>query len=143
MDRQLEFCKWYKSRLYKCLSQDNLFAELAFCVIGIELMLRQNEVTLLTWDQIDLENKIIRDVQISKKVNSSQNTGYGDLKMTDNICVALTVYQSNCVNTTGKLFPVANRGIYYSTIKKSIGDTTFNGTRLRQIGVTLKAGESQ
>lgn len=141
MDRQVEFCKWYKQRLIDCLTKDGLLAELAFSMIGIDLMLRQNEISMLTWDQIDLGNKIIKDVKISKKLSPNQEgfLSYGDLHMTDDVGLSLMFYQFENKRNNDKVFPIVNRGVYYDNIGRSIGDITFNGMRLRQIGITLKA----
>ena len=138
--RQFEFCSWYKERLFTYLFRDELYLETSFCMIGIDLMLRQNEISMLTWEQIDLDNRIIKDVKISKKLSPTQEglLSYGDLHMTDDIYFSLKHYQAECGIKTGKLFPMINRGVYYDKIQKSIGDITFNGIRLRQIGITLK-----
>jgi integrase len=141
--RQFEFCNWYKERLFTYLIRDELYLEAAFCMIGIDLMLRQNEISMLTWEQIDLDNRIIKDVKQSRKWYPDQKElfSYGDLHMTENIYIALIQYKMNCKCDTGKLFPIVNRGIFYDKIQKSIGDITFNGIRLRQIGRTLKVAE--
>jgi hypothetical protein len=139
MDRQVEFCKWYKDRLSNCLIKDGLIVEASFCMLGIDLLLRQGEISMLTWEQVDLENRIIKDVKISKrKSNQEELSSYGDLYMTDLIYILLKQYKTGCGCNSGKLFPINNRGVYYDKIKKSIGDITFSGIRLRQIGITLK-----
>jgi integrase len=104
-------------------------------------MLRQNEISMLTWEQIDLDNRIIKDVKQSRKWYPDQKEldSYGDLQMTDDIYLSLKHYQLECNFNSGRLFPTANRLIYFDNIKKSIGDSVFNGMRLRQIGITLKA----
>jgi hypothetical protein len=142
-DRQVEFCKWYRQRLIDCLTKDGLLAELAFSMIGIDLMLRQNEISMLTWDQIYFGNKVIKDVNISKKLSPDQVgfLSYGDLHMTDDVGLSLMFYQFECKRNNGKVFPIVNRGVYYNNIGRSIGDITFNGMKLRQIGITLKAAE--
>lgn len=140
MNRQLEFCTWYKERLIKYLTEDRLFAELSFCMIGIDLMLRQNEISMLTWEQVDFDNMLLKDVKISKKLSQDQVglLSYGDLPITDDIKNALLDYNIQC-DSNGKIFPITNREVYYDNIQRSIGDITFNGMRLRQIGITLKS----
>ena len=143
MDRQVEFCNWYKDRLISCLIKDRLSIELIFCIIGVDLVLRQREIGMLIWEQIDLKNKIIKDVKISKKLSPDQIglLSYGDMKMTDDIVFILENYITLNGVGKGKLFPINNKGVYYDSIRKSIGDITFSGMRLRQIGITLKAAE--
>lgn len=143
MNRQIQFCKWYKQRLIECLEEDMLYAELAFSLISIDLMLRQNEISMLTWEQIDHQNRLLLDVKISKKLSHGQQElqSYGNIPLPEEVYFALIDYKTACDITNGRIFNINNRGVYYDNIGKSIGDITFNGIRLRQIGITLKTAE--
>jgi integrase len=140
---QVEFCELYKKRLYKCLTKDKLYEELLLCTTSVDLGLRQNELLMLTWEQIDFNNKVIKDVKISKKRYPEQETldSYGDLHMTDDIYDALKLYESNCEHDKGKLFRTSNRLTYCENIRKSIGDSNFRMINLRNIYITLKVAE--
>lgn len=143
MDRNLEFCEWYKNRLIECLTSDNLFTELSFVLIGIDLMLRQKEISMLTWEQVDYDKKVIKDVKVSKKLVPMQTElfSYGDMVMTEEVVAALKQHQQECSCKTGRIFPINNRYVYYENIQRSIGDISFNGMRLRQIGLSLKVAD--
>lgn len=142
MNRQVEFCKGYRQRIVDCLNEDNLMEEYAFALILIELCIRQKEASLLTWEQIDFDDMVIKDIQISK-INPEQpevKRYYDDRHMSYELYRTLHNLREDRKIKTGKIFNT-NPMVYQETIRKSVGDISLRSHMLRQIGITLKMDE--
>jgi integrase len=96
--------------------------------------LRQSDALGLKWDQINIEDKIIKDLMIRK------NNFVIDIPLTDNAIDALKAWYDKTDNKD-KVFP--NLKVYKCAdrIGELIGDNLFSGHELRNIGLSLKACE--
>jgi integrase len=124
-----EFNQYLYDRITSKLREAKEYELLAFALCGILLMLRQQDILLLKWNQIDFTNNIILDVMI-RKHNIKQNYPI-PLELND---VLKTYYvQSN----DDLVFPNLKN---YSAAKKIgslIGNDNFHNHDLRRIGITM------
>ena len=63
-NRVYEFSKMYYDWVCKCLKEDEKFEELAFFKLGVDLMVRQKELTSIKFSQIEFP--YVKDIQVMK-----------------------------------------------------------------------------
>ncbi len=138
MDRNYEYNRNYYQWTIKCLEEDEKYEELAFFMLGVDLMIRQSELMALTFDQFEFpfvkDIKMMKQTLISKKYNPK----------TINISTFETVNKLYANGKT-KLFD-KSPSYYIESIKKSNGDMYFNGHMMRGIGLAVhpwEAGEQK
>jgi integrase len=142
-DRALEYCEEYYDRLNRCLIKDNLFEELLFVRLGVELGLRTKEITLLTWDQIEFDKGIISKIKVSKNnpVYPDKDFYYDDKQVSEfTLFILKELYKRT--NETNDIFN-SNYLKYIDNIRTSIGDRNFNGHMLRYLSAVFRARDSR
>lgn len=131
-DRNYEFAKLYYNWVCKCLNDDEKFEELAFFKLGVDLMIRQNELVNITFDQISFP--YVNDIQIIKIKNKTSTPMY---YLPKTICIN-TFNAIRKLNKTGKTKIFDKPAQYYvGSIIKSIGDDRFGGHMMRSLGISL------
>ena len=121
MDRNYEYNWNYYHWTINCLKEDKKYEELAFFMLGVDLMLRQQEVIKLDFDQF-----IPHTCDKYKPVDINVST----------LDAVKRLYAMGKV----KLFDKSP--IYYTnSIRESNGDMYFNGHMMRGIGLAIHPWE--
>lgn len=130
MDRSYEYNKNYYDWTVKCLKEDEKYEELAFFILGVDLMIRQSELMNLTFDQFEFP--FVKDIKIMKASLSDQ-------KYEARIINVETYEVVKALQDTGKekLFDKPS-GYYIDSIRKSNGAGCFNGHIMRGIGLSMR-----
>lgn len=132
MDRNYEYNWNYYQWTIKCLEEDEKYEELAFFMLGVDLMVRQSELIALTFDQFEFP--YVKDIKIMKIPKDSLSDKKYDPKL-------ISLSAANAVN---KIFVVGKKKLfdkspiyYIDSIRKSNGDKTFNGHLMKGIGLSI------
>ncbi len=130
MDRSYEYNKNYYDWTVKCLKEDDKYEELAFFMLGVDLMIRQSELMALTFDQ--LEFPFVKNIKIMKAT-------LNDKKYEARIINVETYEVVRGLQDTGKTKIFDKPSSYYiDSIQKSNGDRYFNGHIMRGIGLSMR-----
>lgn len=132
MDRSYEYNQNYYDWTIKCLEEDEKYEELAFFMLGVDLMIRQSELMNLTFDQFDFP--FVNDIKIMKMPKDSLS----DKKYDPKIISLNTVNAVNKIFVVGKTRLFDKSPIYYiDSIRQSNGDKNFNGHLMKGIGLSI------
>lgn len=117
MDRSYTYNKNYYDWTVKCLKEDDKYEELAFFMLGVDLMIRQSELMNLTFDQFEFP--FVKDIKIMKATLS-------DKKYEARIIGAETYEVVKALQDADKvkIFDKPS-GYYIDSIQKSNGDRYF------------------
>lgn len=66
INREYEFACMYYDWVCECLEEDEKYEELAFFKLGVDLMVRQKELTSIKFSQIEFP--YVKDIQVTKVV---------------------------------------------------------------------------
>ena len=132
MDRSYEYNQNYYDWTIKCLEEDEKYEELAFFMLGVDLMIRQSELMNLTFDQFDFP--FVNDIKIMKIPKDSLS----DKKYDPKIISLSTANAVNKIFVVGKTRLFDKSPLYYiDSIRKSNGDMNFNGHLMKGIGLSI------
>ncbi len=132
MDRSYEYNQNYYDWTIKCLEEDEKYEELAFFMLGVDLMIRQSELINLTFEQFKFP--FVNDIKIMKIPKGS----LPDKKYAPKIISLRTANAVNKIFVADKTKLFDKPLIYYiDSIRKSNGDKNFNGHLMRDIGLSI------
>lgn len=132
MNRIYEYNQNYYDWTVKCLKEDEKYEELAFFMLGVDLMIRQSELMNLTFDQFEFP--YVKDIKIMKIPKDSLS----DKKYDPKIISLNTANAVNKIFVVGKTKLFDKSPIYYiDSIRKSNGDKNFNGHLMKGIGLSI------
>lgn len=134
--RRYQFAKMYYDWVIDCLTEDKKWEELAFFRLGVDLMVRQHELTTIEWSQIDYP--YVKNIEISKRVKNElqiqREKYYEPKEISIQTYTALNrIWNNECTSKIFNKDPIR----YIGSIYESIG-AEFRGTYLRSLGVLLK-----
>ena len=139
----------YYDWVCECLEEDGKYEELAFFKLGVDLMVRQKELTSIKFSQIEFP--YVKDIQVMKVVKiPAEPTEEGDREYKYRFAepsfyeprlISRDTYDSvNRLWSKGKEKIFEKSALEYSqSIKESIGDSRFNGHMMRSIGIHFLA----
>lgn len=134
LDRKYKFAKMYYNWVCKCLKKDKKIEELVFFKLGIDLAVGQRELIDIKFSQV--ESTCVKDIEVKKMSrNMTRSIYYPPRDITRSTYNLLKKLQND--NNSDKIFTKSPQD-YVSSIRKSIGDDTFNGHMLRGLGITLR-----
>ena len=123
----------YYNWVCECLEEDGKYEELAFFKLGVDLMVRQKELTSIKFSQIEFP--YVKDIQVMKVVKIPAEPSFYEPRL-----ISRDTYDSvNRLWSEGKEKIFEKSALEYSqSIKESIGDSRFNGHMMRGFGLCFK-----
>ena len=148
VSREYEFASMYYDWVCECLEEDEKYEELAFFKLGVDLMVRQKELTSIKFSQIEFP--YVKDIQVMKVVKVPVEPTEDDDREYKYRLAEPSFYEPRPISRT--TYDLVNRlwsedkekifeksALEYSqSIKESIGDSRFNGHMMRSFGLCFK-----
>lgn len=149
ISREYKFATMYYDWVCECLEEDEKYEELAFFKLGVDLMVRQKELTSIKFSQIDFP--YVKDIQVTKVVKVPVEPTEEDDREYKYRFAEPSFYEPRPISKTtydlvNKLWSEGKEKIfekstmeYSQSIKESIGDSRFNAHMMRSIGTQFLA----
>lgn len=147
--REYEFASMYYDWVCECLEEDKKYEELAFFKLGVDLMVRQKELTSIKFSQIEFP--YVKDIQVMKIVKVPVEPTEDDDREYKYRFAEPSFYKPRPISKdtydlVNKLWVEGKEKIfeksameYSQSIKESIGDSRFNAHMMRSIGTQFLA----
>lgn len=148
ISREYKFACMYYDWVCECLEDDKKYEELAFFKLGVDLMVRQKELTSIKFSQIEFP--YVKDIQVMKVVkvpveptedaDREYKYRFAEPSFYEPRLISRDTYDSvNRLWSEGKEKIFEKSALEYSqSIKESIGDSRFNGHMMRGFGLCFK-----
>lgn len=149
ISREYEFASMYYDWVCECLEEDEKYEELAFFKLGVDLMVRQKELTSIKFSQIEFP--YVKDIQVMKIVKIPVEPTEDDDREYKYRFAEPSFYKPRPISKAtydlvNKLWVEGKEKIfeksameYSQSIKESIGDSRFNAHMMRSIGTQFLA----
>lgn len=148
ISREYEFASMYYDWVCECLEEDEKYEELTFFKLGVDLMVRQKELTSIKFSQIDFP--YVKDIRVTKVVKIPVEPTEDDDREYKYRFAEPSFYESRLISrdtydSVNRLWSEGKEKIfeksameYSQSIKESIGDSRFNGHMMRGFGLCFK-----
>ena len=149
ISREYEFASMYYNWVCECLEEDEKYEELAFFKLGVDLMVRQKELTSIKFSQIEFP--YVKNIQVMKIIKVPVEPTEDDDREYKYRFAEPSFYEPRPISKTtydlvNKLWVEGKEKIFEKTameysqsIKESIGDSRFNAHMMRSIGTQFLA----
>ena len=148
ISREYKFACMYYDWVCECLEEDKKYEELAFFKLGVDLMVRQKELTSIKFSQIEFP--YVKDIQVTKVVKIPVEPTEDDDREYKYRLAEPSFYEPRLISrdtydSVNRLWSEGKEKIfeksaleYSQSIKESIGDIRFNGHMMRGFGLCFK-----
>ena len=148
ISREYKFASMYYDWVCECLEEDEKYEELAFFKLGVDLMVRQKELTSIKFSQIEFP--YVKDIQVMKIVKVPVEPTEEDDREHRYRFAEPSFYEPRAISRAtydlvNRLWSEGKEKIfeksameYLQSIKESIGDNRFNGHMMRGFGLCFK-----
>jgi hypothetical protein len=148
ISREYKFACMYYDWVCECLEEDKKYEELAFFKLGVDLMVRQKELTSIKFSQIEFP--YVKDIQVIKVVKIPVEPTEDDdreykYRLADPSFYEHRIISRDTYDSVNKLWSEGKEKIfeksameYSQSIKESIGDSRFDGHMIRGLGSYFK-----
>lgn len=149
ISREYKFASMYYDWVCECLEEDEKYEELAFFKLGVDLMVRQKELTSIKFSQIEFP--YVKDIQVMKIVKvpvepTEDNDREYKYRFAEPSYYKPRPISKDTYDLVKKLWSEGKEKIfeksaleYSQSIKESVGDSRFNGHMMRSIGTQFLA----
>lgn len=148
-ESRIEYCNYIADRIFNKLKDEQEYELLTYALCGMCLGLRNSDILKLEWDQFDLENKIIKNVILTKL--SNQRGKEVKIDITFPVNLSIPFYErfkyaldrwSEMTDDKIKVFPNLKTWGTSDRIGEIIGVLGFNTHDLRSMSIVLLDGIS-